>query len=835
MKKGKFSLYILSATLLVGLGGSVLVGCNNKEEEQAIVVSAVEITDADGYEPDTTVMDNSEITLKANVTSNSTDAQARRVTWTSSNNDVASVASGLVTFYTVTENTEVTITATSRSDTTKSDSITFTVKHGVINTYNSRPVGGLDITDYVTDNTISQEDNVQDTAMVYSDVYNTDFYVEAEIRIENTNDEDLYPKFGIMVGTSEYGAWQDGDNNFAMYYVDLNKASYGNWNTLAFVTNNEALNDWSWGSQTENASRFSVTTSVKEKRYFKLGLLREGSDYYLFYGTSEDNYESYRCYKKVSWTGEGSLAPDEVSYAWVGGFKAGVTARNFKSVTDPEELEKLFEEPTSLTLEQTGTQFLEQGQSMKLNVNTSPINVHNLTFTSSNPELFSVTEDGIVTCNSSEIGEKATITVSYGSGEDALSASVQFAVEYADPVFKASTMNGNFDRSHEKDEENPYVTMYDPNNVDHILQFDGEGSTKWFAEMTIEPQLVSNDVDPDGVISTWPKIGLAAMTNGSSDVNSRLIFYTPDDGEFGTTPTQALRLGMERSATGDNWDLPNPEGYEDIDYREPSGVMHLGLARDGADYYFFYNDQLIRKRTLTSAFDASTPSLPGFLSWGYYGAKISNYQYLEGDEADSVLNNIKDRETDSWKLQGQETLTDDKNFVFGHLDTCNNILGLNKMTYKNTIDATNFDISFTISNYRGSKTAWYFPKLGVVLTGTADNGPYSEGIYLASDNEYDRIETNMYGIWVNGAQLGSENNSFKYDASLYDETIEHNVVISIRGGQASVTIDGVAIALENNEGTPVLTRGLKGTGPYTLSIEGEKASAQISNFTVTEL
>ena len=268
MKKGKFSLYILSATLLVGLGGSVLVGCNNKEEEQAIVVSAVEITDADGYEPDTTVMDNSEITLKANVTSNSTDAQARRVTWTSSNNDVASVASGLVTFYTVTENTEVTITATSRSDTTKSDSITFTVKHGVINTYNSRPVGGLDITDYVTDNTISQEDNVQDTAMVYSDVYNTDFYVEAEIRIENTNDEDLYPKFGIMVGTSEYGAWQDGDNNFAMYYVDLNKASYGNWNTLAFVTNNEALNDWSWGSQTENASRFSVTTSVKEKRYY---------------------------------------------------------------------------------------------------------------------------------------------------------------------------------------------------------------------------------------------------------------------------------------------------------------------------------------------------------------------------------------------------------------------------------------------------------------------------------------------------------------------------------------------------------------------------------------
>lgn len=146
--------------------------------KETVTVTKVEITTSAGValtEEDLTVLDGTNFTLKAAVTGNKTGL---KVDWTTSNAEVAKVTNGVVRFLSVTADTDVTITATSKDDKSKSDSVTFHVKHSRIDFASSRATN-LDQSLFMSEGKLITD--VGDTALVFSDVYDTKWYVQADI------------------------------------------------------------------------------------------------------------------------------------------------------------------------------------------------------------------------------------------------------------------------------------------------------------------------------------------------------------------------------------------------------------------------------------------------------------------------------------------------------------------------------------------------------------------------------------------------------------------------------------------------------------------------------
>lgn len=436
MKK-KLPILALSAMLLVGLAS-----CGSKPNpstsgseptttpttatpttsaEEPVVVESVTIT---GYE-ELTVLSGDRVTLQAEVKGNK---DKLKVTWTSSDENVATVKNGVVKFLKISENKTVTITATSNDDATKFDSVTFTVVRTLIDLANSR--GNLDTSMFLSDGSISTE--VEDIAMMYDGVYGTKWYVEANIMMSDFDETDAYPKFGLMTGTSDHGYWNNADEKFknAFFYVDAMKSNLAKgWTSFNFVTQTELLNDWNWGGQT---GYFNVSNDdkVEQNKEFRMGLLRDGIDYYLFTMKGEDIH----CYNHVQWTG---VAADEPSYAWVGGWKTAVTVKDFKSLTG-DDVDKMYGEVTELNLSlDSTTLFLNESYTLRVTTNTLNYDRNKLTFTSSDDTIVTVDSTGKVTAT--EKPGKAVITVKYGEIEKI------FNVEVTDDAKFKVVLDGKMD------------------------------------------------------------------------------------------------------------------------------------------------------------------------------------------------------------------------------------------------------------------------------------------------------------------------------------------------------------------------------------------------------
>lgn len=175
---------LLSFGLVVGVtacDGSSTSGTTDDTTSSStgenITIESVTIVDSDGNSPETAVTDNQGFQLSANVVSNSTSTASKRVTWSVDNEDIASVTNGYVEIYNLGMNNtaELTVTATSNIDETKKDSVTFSITHCPIDLNNSRPLGQLDAIAFLDDGVISQPETSMDTAMIYADVYMTDF------------------------------------------------------------------------------------------------------------------------------------------------------------------------------------------------------------------------------------------------------------------------------------------------------------------------------------------------------------------------------------------------------------------------------------------------------------------------------------------------------------------------------------------------------------------------------------------------------------------------------------------------------------------------------------
>lgn len=454
MKK-KLPIFALSALLLVGIAS-----CGNKTDNTTsgddpasvvqpstdvdqpsngtsndpvsvaptITVDSVTISGDETASVDLNVLGGTKTKLKATV---SGSQSGLKVNWSSSDESVATVANGVVKFANVAESKQVTITATSRDDETKSASLTFSVATSPFDLTKSHATN-LDTSVFFEEGIISHGVG-QDNALVFNNIYGTKFYVEATISLDETADPNGYPKYGIMTGTSDEGYHTDAASGIKtlFYYVDSQDNSKNSgWTALGLVGQNDELSDWNWGKQVAN---FNVSNDhkVEMETEFRMGLLRDGEDYYCFAG-KDDELVAYKhgTYSKIG--------ADEATYAWLGGFNTAASVSNVVALSG-DEVDAMYAEPTVLKVSANdAVVFLEE--SYQINVSTDRVNFdkNKVTFESSDTELLTVDAKGLVTANATKTGN-ATVTVSYGE----LSQEIKFLVT-DDPAEKV-VIDGRMD------------------------------------------------------------------------------------------------------------------------------------------------------------------------------------------------------------------------------------------------------------------------------------------------------------------------------------------------------------------------------------------------------
>ncbi len=374
---------------------------------EAIKVEKVEITMKDETpltEDLLTVLDGTSITLKATVTGSKSGL---KVDWSVSDSAAAKVTNGVVRFLTVSKDTDVTVTATSKDDKTKSASVTFHVRHSMLDFASSRG-NDLDTSLFLSDGSITA--GVGDTALVFADVHDTKWYVQADITYTGFADNDLYPKFGIMSG-NKAGVWNDSTendpcfNNF-LYLDAMNPKSSSSWNTFNFVCQNDVMNDWSWGSQLGG-----FNSEVGNGETYTLGLMRDGTDYYQFFSKPKEDGTAGElvAMKHVVDT---HIPADMATYAWVGGWATGVEVKNFVALSG-DAADSMYKAPTSLNVKGDGTT-LYLNETYQIDVSADFINFDSkkITYTSSDESVLTVSSTGLVTAKNK--AGSAKVTVSYG-------------------------------------------------------------------------------------------------------------------------------------------------------------------------------------------------------------------------------------------------------------------------------------------------------------------------------------------------------------------------------------------------------------------------------------
>ncbi len=509
MKKNLVSILALAAMF-------TLAGCGEKTSDapasnsdaqtsekgstaDSVVVKGVSITNSDGAtlsEDELTVLDGTSVTLKASVDA---DKSGLKVNWSSSNTDVAKVTNGVVRFLSVTTETDVTITATSRDDETKSASVTFHVQHSMIDFSTSRATD-LDTSEFLSDGKIVT--GVGDTALVYSDVYDTKWYVQADITYTAFSESDNYPKFGIMSG-NKAGIWTATTeseicyNNF--FYLDTtNPNSSSSWSNFNTVTTDNTYAGWDWGNQ---LGGFNFNYKMGET--LTLGLLRDGTDYYQF--VSKQNEDGTPgdlvCMKHVV----DKLIPADVpTYAWVGGWASAADVSNFKSLTG-DAVDAMYDDPAELKVNGDGTT-LFVGDTYQLNVSADFINFNSkkLTYTSSDTSVATVSETGLITALQ-KVGS-TTITISYGDSltktitinvTDDLNFKVDIDGKMDDKIWSEKVKANKYRLNLNGDGE--YIDFYGAKNSRGIYLFaqahvnsmkSGEASGNWWENDNFEGRFV---------------------------------------------------------------------------------------------------------------------------------------------------------------------------------------------------------------------------------------------------------------------------------------------------------------------------------------------------------
>ena len=398
--------------LLLVVFSLVLVGCQddktndktqggNEQQTPAVTVDSVSLKMQDGTELPTEVFDGSTVRLAAEVKGSEAGL---KVVWETSDASLAKVTNGVVKFGQVKEDTQVTVSAVSKDDNTKKASHTFTIKHCVLNLADSK--GNIDDSLFMEEGAVTVENG--DVGLIFSDVNHTKFYVEATIQIDSQDENDAYPKFGIMVGNDSMAGWNTDATvpvKNAFFFCDTQLAAQSSgWTGFNFVAQLSDFSNWDWGRQ---IGGFNVSNENKWNmgEGYTIGLLRDGVNYYLF---AKDG-DGLKCYKHVVYT---DFAADEACYAWIGGWKTGVTVSNIKALVG-DEADAMYAEVGALTIANTEP-LLYLGTTHQINVEADVVNfdLSKVTYSSDNEAIATVDANGLVTA--SETPGTANITIKWG-------------------------------------------------------------------------------------------------------------------------------------------------------------------------------------------------------------------------------------------------------------------------------------------------------------------------------------------------------------------------------------------------------------------------------------
>lgn len=344
------------------------------------------------------VYDNTSLKLDVVVNGSSDDLS---VTWTS-NSLFAVVSDGYVSFEFVDYPRDVIITATSNQDKSKSDSISITIHHSPI--YIKESFGFTDYTRFFSNNEIDVKDNF---GLFFGESFAKKWYIETTIEIKNIIDEGA--KIGLMAGSTPV-TWNSNSVNM-FYYLDLDEM-----NLFSVCGQNDKYSDWDFENK---YSSFNVTEKIQENTKFKMGLLRDGANYYMYFAPSED--DEMKCFAHVVYT---HLAPCQEAYAWIGGWGADLTVSNFKILMGTAADEK-YVEPSYIIVQDDFE--ITHGERIRLYITSDVMNFNrgNLEYISENPEILTINERGVVTVEDVNETIVIKVTVKYNDFVDEIMVTVK--------------------------------------------------------------------------------------------------------------------------------------------------------------------------------------------------------------------------------------------------------------------------------------------------------------------------------------------------------------------------------------------------------------------------
>lgn len=583
-----------------------------------------------------TVLDGTRASLKATVAG---EGVSQKVTWTSSDNTVATVTNGVVNFLKVSEQKKVTITAAANDDKSVTDSVEFTVEHSPFDLKNSR--GNPDTSMYFDDGSFIVEDP-QDIALVYADVHDTRWYVEATIIVDSFDPDDAYPKFGIMASERDDGMWCHEKSHQVFYYVDT-VAAASTWTAMNAVMENSELTDWFWGGQIGSAT---ASPAVKKGEAFKMGLMRDGDTFYQFYGKATD------LTLKVVGSFEYKSFGEEANYVWVGGWKTAATISGAKWLVG-DQIDTLYTIPQSISLKsEEETLFL--GESYQIVVEAEGLwNKHKLTFASADESIATVDAKGVVTASTDNIGT-TTITVGM-QGVPELSA--EFTVHATlDPLYNV-VLDGEMNDAiwSEKVKTNSYILKKNNENYVRIYGAKNPKGLYLFMDYVVGATAVCNANE----WWTWENVEFRLANDGKA-WSGQYWLSSMNGGSFVSVGSDAA--GYHEKA-------------EDIFYK----TIELGdddLYHAAFEMFVPYGDDCVTKGQATYACFGFAPRAGWQAGHNWYGAITENTLNITADgfAHDGTQCSEENGHAGSWVVDVAATCHDEGSahrncMICGHYET----------------------------------------------------------------------------------------------------------------------------------------------------------------------
>ena len=213
----------------------------------------------------------------------SLNAKQKKVTVTSSNEAVVAVQKNNLQALDLGEST---ITVVSDEDKTKSCS--FVVRVG--DAFFDRELCSIDSTWDFAHEMDEENRYVKVTTDVGAGMYvrnseSLNWYIETEISIESVLSGEDYPKFGIVANTVNNTT--DEANNKLYYFLDCPINATGNWANFG-VCEVRNSHSWAWNPGIDNSvarhndAVFRNETAIDYNTTFKMGMLREKSNFHLY-------------------------------------------------------------------------------------------------------------------------------------------------------------------------------------------------------------------------------------------------------------------------------------------------------------------------------------------------------------------------------------------------------------------------------------------------------------------------------------------------------------------------------------------------------------------------